>query len=603
MNRKNKIIVSVVGITIVVLALLGITYGYYLTRIQGNTNSNSISVTSADLKLTYADLTENIILDKAMPNTTVTKQFTVTNDGTVKINDYHIYLENVVNELSRKEDLVYTLTCTTNDEVNSPCTNEIENETTFPSTNGTILTNSIDKRDIHTYTLTLKYKEMNVDQSEDMGKIVSAKINLYDANALNTLTLGHYILENGAQVLNTTTNELSFDKTYTEKTTITKVADGTDMEDVGIFTAPDDYGTSYYYRGTVKNNYVNFAGFTWRIVRINGDGSVRLILEGTLDKVCVEYKVDGSCKKYGMGSASYNSDHNNNAQIGYMYGLELGNEEEIVDRCLVLENNVVTDKIVDENYSTKELCEINGGKWTTNSYEATHSNLISNTSKKKVDNFYEKYIESDTNNRHYEKYLADTLFCNDKGVADQSIGNENTGLAYGTNATYYKAAQRFLYSNGINVLKEMKPTLKCAEGEIYNYSRLTSNLDNATTLENGLSINNDLKHPIALITADEMAFAGAMTKKTNQQYYLFDAYKEGITSEWWYTMTPTSVYFHSSGILQVNVFRYSSNSESLHSYISHGATGTRPVINLKSNLLVESGDGTKNGPYTIKIIN
>ena len=55
------------------------------------------------------------------------------------------YLENVVNELERKDDLVYTLTCETNDETNSPCTNEIENETTFPSTNGTILTNSIDK--------------------------------------------------------------------------------------------------------------------------------------------------------------------------------------------------------------------------------------------------------------------------------------------------------------------------------------------------------------------------------------------------------------------------------------------------------------------------
>ena len=41
----------------------------------------------------------------------------------------------------------------------------------------------------------------------------------------------------------------------------------------------DDYGTSYYYRGGVTDNYVNFAGMCWRIVRINGDGSVKLTLE------------------------------------------------------------------------------------------------------------------------------------------------------------------------------------------------------------------------------------------------------------------------------------------------------------------------------------
>ena len=53
MNRKQKNIVSVVGIAIVLLALLGLTYAYYLTRIQGNTNTKSISVTTADLKLEY----------------------------------------------------------------------------------------------------------------------------------------------------------------------------------------------------------------------------------------------------------------------------------------------------------------------------------------------------------------------------------------------------------------------------------------------------------------------------------------------------------------------------------------------------------------------
>ena len=49
MNRSQKIVVSIVGITIVLLALLGITYAYYLTRIEGNTNTNSVSITTANL--------------------------------------------------------------------------------------------------------------------------------------------------------------------------------------------------------------------------------------------------------------------------------------------------------------------------------------------------------------------------------------------------------------------------------------------------------------------------------------------------------------------------------------------------------------------------
>src|SRR5699024_9999363 len=49
----------------------------------------------------------------------------------------------------------------------------------------------------------------------------------------------------------------------------------------GIYAAQDDYGTSYYFRGATENNYVYFAGYYWRIVRINSDGTLRLIYDGT----------------------------------------------------------------------------------------------------------------------------------------------------------------------------------------------------------------------------------------------------------------------------------------------------------------------------------
>ena len=49
---------------------------------------------------------------------------------------------------------------------------------------------------------------------------------------------------------------------------------------VGLYKTIDDYGDSYIFRGDVKNNNVYFGGYYWKIIRINGDGSIRLIFNG-----------------------------------------------------------------------------------------------------------------------------------------------------------------------------------------------------------------------------------------------------------------------------------------------------------------------------------
>ena len=54
----------------------------------------------------------------------------------------------------------------------------------------------------------------------------------------------------------------------------------TDSSKSGLYKGEDDDGATYYYRGVVNNNWVSFGGFYWRIIRINGDGSVRLIYSG-----------------------------------------------------------------------------------------------------------------------------------------------------------------------------------------------------------------------------------------------------------------------------------------------------------------------------------
>ena len=101
MSRKQSIIVSVTGIFLVLLILVGLTYAYFLTKIKGNTNDKSISVTTANLLLEYADVNDELITDSAVePGKSWTKTFVATNKGNKTVT-YGVALENIVNTLER----------------------------------------------------------------------------------------------------------------------------------------------------------------------------------------------------------------------------------------------------------------------------------------------------------------------------------------------------------------------------------------------------------------------------------------------------------------------------------------------------------------------
>ena len=313
----------------------------------------------------------------------------------------------------------------------------------------------------------------------------------------------------------------------TEFTSISK------EDDRVLNTAPDDYGTSYYYRGNVLDNYVTFADKTWRIVRINGDGSVRLVLDDVA--------------KYTSGStilAEFNSNDDDNAYVGYMYGTP-----------------------------------------SSTTYDATHQNINDSVLKTAVDKWYEDNLKT-----NYEEYLADTLFCNDKTLASSSIGSNNTALGYGTNKTFYASTERLVYSTGTTTITTSKPTFKCAENANNTYSRFTVDV---ATLSNGNKTNGNLKYPIGLLTADEVAYAGAYKdNQTNKSYYL---YNSSITSNWWLS-SPYG--YNGSGAIEWNVYGSVGN---IYGTFIVGAADLRPSINLKANVLVSGGDGTKENPYTVKL--
>ena len=97
-----------------------------------------------------------------------------------------------------------------------------------------------------------------------------------------------------------------------------------------LASTDDDYGTSYYFRGAVKNNYVEFANKCWRIVRITGNGAIKLVLHNDNTS-----KASNPCSSVNNSPAAafaqydgstytsaFNSGGYDNAYIGFMYGKE-----------------------------------------------------------------------------------------------------------------------------------------------------------------------------------------------------------------------------------------------------------------------------------------
>lgn len=175
--------------------------------------------------------------------------------------------------------------------------------------------------------------------------------------------------------------------------TKTSIDDGTN----GIYSAKDDLGTSYYFRGNVTNNYVKFANKYWRIIRINGDGTIRMIYAGT--SAHANGYDDSSANDMSIGESAFNSSYNDKTYVGYMYGT--------------------------------------AGAYT---YANAHSNTTNSTIKTKLDSWYDTNIVNTGN----EKYIADAIYCNDRSVS--------SGTGIGETDTTYAAKTRI--SNG-------QPTLKC----------------------------------------------------------------------------------------------------------------------------------------------
>jgi len=231
MNRKQKIIVSITGITIVLLALVGLTYAYFLTRITGNTKDKSISVTTANLELLYGDgngillpagliqpSNENIKFyisneetedptdvltdENGEPLVQEAKTFTVTNNGDGEVK-FAITLEKLnityasdgtiiaedgteIEVLGGQEtsfkypnDFKIHLDCS----VTEGSGNCLDGDAVLQNKeNDILLIDRIQPNETYTYDLTMIYQNTDYDQSDDMNKSFEARVNIADAS-------------------------------------------------------------------------------------------------------------------------------------------------------------------------------------------------------------------------------------------------------------------------------------------------------------------------------------------------------------------------------------------------------------------------------------
>ena len=198
--------------------------------------------------------------------------------------------------------------------------------------------------------------------------------------------------------------------------------------------------------------------------------------------------------------------------------------------------------------------------YSSKSLATAQTNNINSAIKTTIDTWYKNNLIA------YTSQLADESFCNDRSISS------GTGYKLASH-TIYEGYNRLYCDNPI-------PSLKC-----------TQNI-------NGFKVSNTiakLDFPIGLILADEMIMAGGKAsndtiKSSNNNYYLYNG-------QYFWTMTPT---LFDSDYSHVNNFVVESAGGLTLWFNVTKSFGVRPVINLKSDILITKGDGLAFSPFVVE---
>ena len=285
-----------------------------------------------------------------------------------------------------------------------------------------------------------------------------------------------------------------------------------------LYTEIEEEMPVYYFAGNALDNWVQFGGYYWRIIRSNKNKSIRLLYHSTSTTATDSYISSNTVYSDSL------TDSNNPLYVGYMYG-------------------------------------------TSGSLENNRTNENDSPVKKVLDNWYYSNLIS------YAKFLdEEAVYCNDRNLA--------SGQTYSTTGSFYYSSYERLYTN-------KTPTYDC------------TSIEDKFTVDSSTG-NGKLTYPIALMTADELAFAGGKWGTTSYTWCYYNSAKTKSTnSRMWWTMTPygRSNVFNNTYVS--SVFVYNNSIASNYTDGGDAYMYARPVISLKSCVKYASGDGSADNPYTI----
>lgn len=339
----------------------------------------------------------------------------------------------------------------------------------------------------------------------------------------------------------------------------TVTVEGAEETDGYLCRAKDAYGDSYYYRGNVTNNYVKFAGYYWRIIRYNGDGTVRVIYDGTSAHSNSDISTDRQ-----IGATTFNNYwkqddilvntnsfvHYDNAGIGYMYG----NRDDIVE------------------YSSQYLPSTY--KNTNTYYIAKEYNYDFST-----DRFTLKepiaILGSDMSIDYVGYYTYNSDISNESNqyiYKITSVASKLSGMTvnysyvtYGTTNTYYR------WSSFANNSNNNKMMLMCPQQ------------NDAFTVDDTIKGNGALTYGVGVITTDEVVLAGGWSS-SNSNYYLYTGHN-------YWTISPSLF-----GGKYASEHFVSSDGKAFGTGFIEDENDVRPVLNLSSDIL-KKGSGTAEDPF------
>ena len=238
MEKKYKIILSIITIVFLILILIGIGYTFYKNK--SNKNAAEVII-DENLSINYMNGRKYEFNDKEKEI-----NFSIINDS----NDesmFHIVLNDVSID---NQSVSYKLF----ENNNFKTGNDLSNSTYYTISSFV----NIEGNGTKSYKLVINNPSKNtVKFTLDVEKSSQEDPNF---------------------------SQLILNNNLINKESKTDIGTNSSVIDEGLIMDIDDNGNTFYFRGNVKNNYVNFANKIWRIVRINGDGTVKIILDENADK-------------------------------------------------------------------------------------------------------------------------------------------------------------------------------------------------------------------------------------------------------------------------------------------------------------------------------